>query len=478
MQQTSINLPEVWPDRLALVDCETTGGKAQSEAITELAIILLDHGQVSYRWQSLLNPGKPIPASIVRLTGISDEMVAKAPDFESVASFVHALLKDRVLVAHNARFDYSFLRQSFNQAGISYQAKTLCTVKLDQYLLPQLRSHSLEAIIRRLQIPVNNRHRAEDDCEALLWLLNSYTEQFDAAELQAACDLLLKQCSWPSQLPLGLKASLPTQPGIYRFYGEGDQLLYVGKSVNIRQRVMSHFQADHQQPKAMKISQRIRHVDYQVTAGDFSAQLLEAQTIKTESPLLNRQLRRNRTCYVLRQIRTENAYTQLSIVALTELASSDFASGYGLFRSRRQARAKLEQLVSEHRLCPQLNGLEPVSGRACFAYQLKRCSGACCEQDAIFDYNTRIEQALSSYRLKVWPWSGPILVEEGRGEQRCYHRIDQWRYQGCATDQDALEQLMEAPQAADFDIDIYHILVRFLLSEQRLKLNQLTLHNL
>ena len=156
------------PRRLAIVDVETTGAHPVHDRLTEIAIVRVDHGAVVERWESLVNPGVPIPPMIQQLVGITDAMVAEAPAFGALADRVEALLEGCVFVAHNARFDYGFIKNAFGRLGRAFEAPVLCTVKLSRALYPEHHRHGLDAIMARHGLSCVARHRAMGDAEVLL----------------------------------------------------------------------------------------------------------------------------------------------------------------------------------------------------------------------------------------------------------------------------------------------------------------------
>lgn len=229
-----------------MLDLETTGGNAQHDRITEIAAVRIEHGVEVARWSSLVNPGVRIPPFIQSLTGITDAMVQDAPPFEDVARQLLELLDGAVFVAHNVRFDHGFVHQSLERMGHALKVKTLCTVRLSRKLYPQHKGHGLDAILQRHGLQTLARHRAMGDVDVVLaWLQVAQRELgLDALQREAAA-LLQGSASVPPQLETPIH-DIPDTPGVYLFYGEGEIPLYVGKSIHMRTRVLSHFQGVHQ----------------------------------------------------------------------------------------------------------------------------------------------------------------------------------------------------------------------------------------
>lgn len=431
-------LCEGFPRHMALVDIETTGGKAIRDAITEIAVVLIDNGVVTGSWQTLLNPGVPIPPFITQLTGISSAMVKGMPRFTDIAKELLRVLENRVFVAHNARFDYGFIKQALKRESLEYTTQPLCSVKLSRALFPGFKSHSLDALIQRFHLKLPSRHRAFGDCLAIAQFFGAASKLLNVEDIQAACSDALSQAALPSHLPKSRVNKIPNSPGVYYFYDKDGELLYVGKSVSLKKRVLSHFYQDHQNPKDLEMSRLIADIRYTRTASDFSAQLLESTEIKRYSPPYNRRLKKLTKLYQFRTVPNKAGYQQVRIDPITPTSDSDM-SDCGLFRSQKQAETQLRKLADSHYLCHQLLGLEPVSGRACFRAQLKRCFGPCSGQEPAHSYNDRLASALSHYRVRTWPYPGAIVIQEvpqlpakttqlSGDNEPCYHLINEWRY--------------------------------------------------
>lgn len=471
---------EGFPSNMVLLDCETTGGNPLHDRMTELALIFVENGEITGRWQQLFNPAQRIPPWISELTGITDSMVVGQPSFAELADTIQDLLADKVLVAHHARFDYGFLRAEFQRAGITFLGKTLCSVKLSRRFYPTARRHGIDAIVARLGLHIENRHRAMDDADVIGHLFTQISADYPATEIEQACKALMQQTRLPSQLDPAEIDKLPESPGIYRFYDENGALLYIGKSINIKQRVLSHFAAN-KSARSNEMQQQLSNIEFTETPSDFGAQLLENQLIKSETPLYNRRQTKAKRLFQLALSTDKQGYQRVQIEMADLSQPPEFTNRFGLFRSQRQAQQKLLQLVSDHQLCQQLTGLEPAKKGSCFGFQLKKCKGACAGLEPAAIYNLRLQTALSGLKNQVWPWSGPILVTEtpldGNADNAHYHLIDQWLYLGRVNDADSarqrLSKINNAPQY--FDLDAYKIQLRFLL---KLKPKQLTIQSI
>jgi len=290
--------------------------------------------------------------------------------------------------------------------------------------------------------------------------------------------------------------NLPKAPGVYYFYDQGGALLYIGKSINIRHRVLSHFSSDHSNPKDLRISRKLAHIDFELTPTDFGAQLRESDQIKQLSPIYNRRLRRSRKLFQYRVDSDNQGYQRLTVQQVT--AAEPSQEYFGLFRSPRQALTKLQQLADQFSLCHRLLGLESTGNargdQPCFRYQLKKCLGACCGREPPDSYNQRLDKAIKQYPIQAWPYPGPILVEERSPQDRdltTFHLVDNWRYiaklslaediydhglrLAAPADVSAAPTPSRLPSDSSFDLDMYFILIRFLLNPDKLKLNNLKL---
>jgi DNA polymerase III subunit epsilon len=254
-------------DTLVFVDLETTGGNAAYDRITEIGIVRVQDGELLDEWSSLVNPECPISPYIEAFTGISSEMVADAPLFADVASTVFEKLRGAVFIAHNARFDHSFLRAEFRKLGMAYAAEALCTVKLSRRLSPEHARHNLDALIERHALSCSARHRALGDARVLWDLWSKLRREIPAAEFAAAAaHAVLSQPKLPAQLPAGLADELPESPGVYRFLGEEGALLYIGRSNSLRRKILSQLGDPRSGSREQKLAAQVQRVDWRETA--------------------------------------------------------------------------------------------------------------------------------------------------------------------------------------------------------------------
>ena len=438
---------------LAFVDLETTGATATHDRITEIGVIEVDDKGVR-EWSTLVNPETTIPGFIQRMTGITDEMVQDAPTFAEVAKETLERLQGRLFIAHNARFDYSFLKASFRRAGYEFRPTVLCTVKLSRKLFPEQSKHNLDSLIERHSLKANGRHRALADAQ----LIHQFWQRVEGTHPPEQFASILKELtarpSLPSHLDPGIIDGLPDGPGVYLFYGENALPLYVGKAKDIRKRVLSHFAGDHSSAKEMSLSQKVRGIEWIDTGGEIGALLKEAALIKQMQPIHNRQLRRNNELCAISLIDHGKDHLTPVVVYARELDFGKQSGIYGLFKSGKEANSILAELAVQYSLCHGVLEFEKVkSGKPCFAYQVKKCKGACVGAESLASHSTRLVQGLSKLRLKTWPFGGPAYLKEGSEVLV----IDNWCYLGAARSDEELWPLLDE-RRPQFDRDTYRIL--------------------
>lgn len=450
---------------LAIVDIETTGGSAVYNRIIEIAVIRIEQGTTVCTYQSLVNPRRFIPPTIERLTGIRNEDVAGAPRFATIAADVLEILQGALFVAHNSRFDYGFLRAEFARCGIRYEAKCLCTVKLSRNLYPEFRRHDLSSVILRHGISCDARHRALADAQAVRDFLARIRADHDSQKVAAAIASILKTPSLPSHLDREMIDALPEGPGVYLFYGEAGELLYVGKSRNIRDRVLSHFAASNER----QMHAQVCRVDFRRTAGELGALLLESQMIKELHPLYNQASRKKRSIIVARRIVTKEGYAMAVLEEMDHVEMDGASPVLAMFKSIKQAKEYLLKIARQYQLCHKLLGLERSRGH-CFPYHLHQCHGACMGEESPALHNARLDAAFADRRIKAWSFNGGLVIDErGEEEEGEVFLIDQWRLLASFR----YSPLGHEPHlhgARRFDYDSYKILLRY-LSDHRNRRN-------
>jgi len=374
----------------AIVDIETTGSYAAANGITEISIHLFDGEQVTDHYTTLINPGQPIPYFIQTMTGITDKMVADAPRFEGVAEKIHSLLKDRIFIAHNVNFDYSFVKAHLQQAGIDLNTKKLCTVRLSRKIFPGLISYSLGKLCTALGITIYDRHRAAGDSAATVkvfqLLLQNDKEQHIAKSLQRNS----KESILPPNVPKTDFEQLPYTPGVYYFHNEKGKVVYVGKATNIRYRVNSHFSNNSQSRQKQHFMQHVHRISYQCCGTELMACILESAEIKKRWPVFNASQKRWEDVYGIYTYEDQNGYLRLAIDKNRKRLNPVITFHYLV-----DEHAMLRKLIREFTLCPKLCFLQKDNG-PCAGPEEKGCGGACEQKESTADYNLRVQHAIRS----------------------------------------------------------------------------------
>jgi DNA polymerase-3 subunit epsilon len=389
-----------------VIDIETTGGNPQYDKITEIAVYVHDGIQVVDEFTTLINPERSIPYYISQMTGITDDMVASAPRFFEVARKIVDLTEGKIFVAHNAPFDYRFIQSEFKQLGFNFERETICTVRMSRKLIPGKSSYSLGNLCNDLGIRIKDRHRASGDALAtvkLLELLLSVNKHLETNAFSTTPD---RKGLHPN-LNLSNLAQIPEKTGVYYLYDDRGVLIYVGKSVSIRQRVMQHLGTS-KTNRAAEMRSRIADISFEITGSELIALLLETEEIKRNKPMFNRLGRRTGNRLGLFNYENENGYLCLAIKRMTSKDEVPLTS----FSNAEEAKAFLERLMEKHDLCQKLCNLYSSSG-ACFHYEIKRCSGACIGEESTEVYNPRVQAAIDSIGLSTKSF---LLFDKGRND--------------------------------------------------------------
>jgi DNA polymerase-3 subunit epsilon len=450
---------------LSFVDVETTGTNAVSGRIIEIGILKVEGDEVIKEYQTLINPELRIDPFIEQMTGIQFADLEKAPLFSDVKDEIYEILEGTIFVAHNVRFDYGFIRNEFRRYGMSFTSKHFDTVKLARILYPGHRHYNLDAIMERFHIENPARHRAFGDAKVLWEFYRQSKQNLEKTIFDEAIKIVLKRPSLPPAISQKDIDNLPEAPGVYIFNGEGGSILYIGKSVNIRDRVLSHFTNDYASSGDMRIVQSIKSVTAIETAGELSALLLESTLIKKHKPIFNKVLRESRRMLALVKKKDDKGFNTVDIKEVNQIEADEIESVLGVFRSLKQVKDRLYEVCKEFNLCPRLMGLEKGKGR-CFYSQINSCFGACAGEEPNLKYNLRFDEAFFDKKVKSWKFSGPVLIKE-EGNKSEAHYVDKWCYLG------SLKSEADDPSQMDkiykFDYDTYKILRRFLGNPNNLR---------
>lgn len=451
----------------AILDIETTGGKYNEEGITEIAIYKYDGHQVVDQFISLINPEREIQPFVVNLTGINSKMLRNAPKFYEVAKRIVEITEDCILVAHNAQFDNRILKTEFRRLGFDFERKTLCTVELAKDLIPGQASYSLGKLVRSLGIPVTDRHRASGDALATVKLFKMLLDKDTSKNIIQQSIRLNPKFQLEPRL-LDIIEQMPSLTGVYYMHKADGEIIYIGKSNNIKKRINQHFTNTNQ--KSKKIQQHVATVTYDATGSELVALLKESAEIKSNKPIYNRALRRHVFTHALYHFKDENGYINLKI---------DVADGrkkpITTFTNRESGKAFITKAVEDYKLCQKLVGLYKTK-TSCFGYEIKTCNGACINKETPEIYNQRVESLIekNSYKNK-----NMVIVDKGRAiDERSAILIENGVFKGYGYFNlnyqiNNIEVLESIITPMENNRDTQHIIQGYLRKNKRLKIIRL-----
>ena len=458
----------IFSQPLAFVDIETTGGSHFRSRVLEVGVVRVEQSRVVSTYKTLLYPDEKIPTFITNLTGITDDDVVASPRFSQIADELSEILDGAVFVAHNVRFDYAFLKMEFERLGATFRPQLLCTVRLSRRLFPQYKTHKLAALIERHGLEAPARHRAYDDANCLWQFWRLCLSEFDLETVETAVKAQLVTQALPSHLDVAQVANLPDGPGVYIFEDAEGAPLYVGKSVEVRRRVMSHFTADYGHGAELKLAQAVRKLRAIPTHGELSALILESDMIKDLQPRYNRQLRQKELMTLALRATTADGYATVQLADAHEIEPDSAHHVLAVYSTQGRAKRSLQALLTKYRLCPKLMGLERTN-RGCFLAQLGRCDRACEGLQTTKDYNERFTDAFERQKVATWPYAGPVLIKEqvvGIPGSMGFV-VDGWCVMGRLRELEdgSVEATSEARR---FDLDRYKIIRQFLRNPRNL----------
>ena len=448
----------------AIVDIETTGGKYNEEGITEIAIHKYDGHQVVDSFISLLNPERSIQPFVVNLTGINNQMLRNAPKFYEVAKRIIEITSDCILVAHNAKFDYRILRTEFKRLGYGFERQTLCTVELSKKLIPDLDSYKLGRLCRTLGIPVTDRHRANGDAIATTKLFKLLVDK-DLEKSIITNTIRLEPKYQLDPKLIDIMENLPTTTGVYYMHRSDGEIIYIGKSNNIKKRINQHFTST--SPKAKKIQLQIATVTYETTGSELVALLKESEEIKRNKPIYNRALRRTVFTHALYSFKDDDGYTNLKIDKVDGRKKP-----ITTFTNRQSAKSFMFNAVENYMLCQKLTGLHNVK-KNCFNYTIEACNGACIQKELPESYNLRAQQLISKNSFKN---NNLVIVDKGREiDERSAIYIENGVFKGLGFFNlnyqiNTVEVLQALITPMENNRDVQHILKSYLRKNKKLKI--------
>lgn len=404
----------------AIIDIETTGGNPYRDKITEIAIFVHDGQKVIKTYQSLINPERKIPYFISRMTGITDEMVAHAPRFYEIAKDIVEITDKTIIVAHNASFDYNFIKSAFRNLGYNFHRDILCTVKLARKIIPGKMSYSLGKLCKELNIAIENRHRASGDALATVRLFEMLLEKNPEGLFLETIGIGYNN-SLNHAISRQMVENLPQKTGIYYFIDERQNIIYIGKSKNIRLRVLSHLNQI-KSKKSLEMVNQIADISYDITGSELLALLKESEEIKRHKPLFNRQQRRITYNYGLFSYIDSDGYMCLKLDKVNN-GTLPFTS----FSNLEKGKSFLFKLTEKFKLCQNLTGLFATHS-ACFQFAVNQCNGACIGQEKPVEYNPRVQQAIEYAGFLK---DNLIVLDKGRTDsETSFMMIENGRYLG------------------------------------------------
>ncbi|KAB1067141.1 exonuclease [Tamlana haliotis] len=448
----------------AILDIETTGGKFNEEGITEIAIYKFDGYEVVDQFISLINPEREIQPFVVNLTGINSNMLKNAPKFYEVAKRIVEITEGCILVAHNAQFDYRILRTEFRRLGFDYERKSLCTVELSKELIPGQASYSLGKLVRSLGIPVTDRHRASGDALATVKLFKLLLDKDTTKTIiKNSIKVNLKEKVAPKHLDI--IAEMPATTGVYYMHQEDGDIVYIGKSNNIKKRVNQHF--TNTNSKAKRLQSKVTNVTYELTGSELIALLKENEAIKRIKPRFNHALKRSIFNYALYHFVDDNGYINLKI---------DKADGrkkaITTFTNLQSAKSFITRADEEFELCQKLTGIYKTKN-SCFHYEVKSCHGACVQEESPESYNKRVQALIDKYSYAN---KNMVIIDRGREvDERSAILIENGVFKGTGfynlnyqiNNLDVLESIITPMEN---NRDSQHIIQSYLRKHKRLKI--------
>lgn len=378
----------------AIVDIETTGSYAAANSITEISIHVFDGEKVIEKLETLINPCQPIPRYIQAFTGINDEMVAQAPKFEDVAESIYNILHDKIFIAHNVNFDYSFIKSHLNECGYDLNSRKLCTVRLSRKIFPGFPSYGLGKLCRSLGISIYERHRAGGDTEATVKVFQLLLQNDKEQHIQKSLLRNSKEQVLPPNVPKEHFDRLPYSPGIYYFHNEKGKIIYVGKATNIRYRVNSHFSNNSESRQKQNFIRHTHAISFQSCATELMAFILESTEIKKLWPIFNSSQKRWEDVFGIYSYEDQNSYLRLAIEKNKKQLRPVTTFHYLV-----DGHAMLRKLIREFNLCPKLCFMQ-TDDEKCQGMNEQYCFGACELKEEAADYNNRVKEAVASLQAQ------------------------------------------------------------------------------
>ena len=388
-----------------IIDIETTGNGIKGNKITEIAIFKCDGTQIVEEFTSLVNPQCPIPYFITGLTGIDDQMVQDAPTFTEIAEEILSITDGCIFVAHAVNFDYGVIKEEFRQIGVDFIRKKLCTVRLSRKLIPGLHSYSLGKLCSSVGIPLKDRHRAGGDAHATTILFQKLLNTPDSEPIfQKFLNARSQEATLPPHLPKSVFDAIPSKPGIYYFKNQKGEIIYVGKAINLKKRVLGHFYD--KSSKEIQMCRETADIDFNLSGSELVALLMESAEIKKHFPLYNRAQKRTIKQYAIFQYEDRNGIIHLAYNTLKGIPNP-----IKVFYNQTDCRAYLEEMCKNFALCPKYCHLQQTHG-ACSHHEIKSCEGICIATESVENYNQKVLNAI--VHMKALESEIRVIKEKGR----------------------------------------------------------------
>ncbi len=392
----------IWDARYVVVDVETTGSNPITNRIIEISCVVIKNGSIISEFSSLINPHQHIPFFISMMTGITNEMVYTAPELNSVVAKVAKIINhpNTIFVAHNASFDYEFVRYSFERVGENFTAPPkLCSLRLARRLITSTPKKNVGALADYFNIPIYNRHRAFDDAKAtakifleLLEIAENEHGIEDVEELLSFQNKKLYSYSVTQKLKEKIvfpSEEIPDVPGVYYFIDDSGTTLYVGKAKSLRKRIQGYFSNSTTSKKVLQLLRAASKVEWKATETELSALVLESAEIKKLQPHFNVLSRRYRN-YPFIKI---SSASEFPIFEISYEPSSSDGEYYGPFRNREAAEIVLEIIYKKYRLKKCADEIDrQFPETRCFYFQTKKCLAPCLGTSSRQKYLDEIEK--------------------------------------------------------------------------------------
>ncbi len=404
-----------------IVDIETTGNGILGNKITEIAIFKYDGNTVIDEFTSLVNPECEIPYFITSLTGIDNQMVRNAPTFREVVDKIDEITTDTIFVAHSVNFDYNVIKNEFTNLGREFVRKKLCTVRLSRKLLPGYHSYSLGKLCSALEIPLTDRHRARGDAHATVLLFQKLLATTGAQSVfKSFLNARSQEATLPPSLPRKAFEQLPELPGIYIFKNAKGAIIYIGKAINIKKRVLSHFY--NKSTKEVSMCQEITAIDFELSGSELVALLMESDAIKTHYPPYNRAQKKTIQQYAIFSYEDRNG-----IMHLAHNKVKAAPNPLKMYYSITACREAIEELCKAFKLCPKYCHLQEGVAH-CSHHSIGICAGICTGAETTSSYNAKVTQAIKSLQTENDSF---VFQEKGRVvEETAFIWVEDGRYAG------------------------------------------------